>query len=780
MAKSKELGSKLRRRETELKAAADIAAEASRTKAKLEADALHAAAQQSDARRFKKDFTRCQQALTEQVEKHHTLVEELETLKRELAHAHRVQDGVHWDPGDAARSARKDEQIEELSNERATLMDEKRKLELSLSRSALDLTHYRERERTLAKLNARDKGLKASLEHERLLGRDEGRKEAMLRMQQARADLAKSEAARVKALKAVERGRLETENARTEAERVARAYPQAASMDAAASAARADASRAEAAAQAAEAQNEALRAKHEELEAAWMREAAKAGAEAARAEAARQAASKAETARAALATALAAAEEVAARANGTRIASPTAATPVMGQSTQGQATTPGSDSSAELYARVREAESRVEFLEGLLICKCEHGRLSTWIAPPATASTTPCKVCFEFHGPRALGGSKLWMGFVSPDGRASSFYQLISERQDINSFVGAGILLIRAPGTADVQNSQCWSAAQTLSADHVICSFQPLTPICHTVKVLLRDDGSVEVKAGPRDTSEGSWQLARKLPARVQQAHGADSQAIQEFAPVRAPPLQRAKENDLAAEAMARLRGRLQNLPTSMDKLRWWKELNWAARKLNDGDCIDVSTLARKGAFDNVDSFRLDRNRIGSAGVVALTNACACGCFVKVERLDLSDNQISEEGAAAFAKACADGALARLHTLHLYGNPIGDVGMASIAKALELGAPGGPLLSSVLVLGLHLCGIGDEGVGAFADAIKKGGVLAACRELYLHGNRIDTGGMRALEQAILKWGALRSCRKLTVYANPASGTQVLNALQSQS
>ena len=188
--------------------------------------------------------------------------------------------------------------------------------------------------------------------------------------------------------------------------------------------------------------------------------------------------------------------------------------------------------------------------------------------------------------------------------------------------------------------------------------------------------------------------------------------------------------------------------------------------------------LVRNGAFDNITSLKLDRNRIGNPGVASLCKVCAHGGWAKLELLDLSDNHISEDGLTALAHACAEGSFARLKTLHAGGNAVGDGGMLALSKTISLGGPSGPLMHRLLVLGLQSCKIADAGVQAFADAVRRGPHLASCEQLYMQYNAIDAAGMDAFEEAIVM-GALVSCRKLALYGNPASDAKVIGAFRAR-
>ena len=105
--------------------------------------------------------------------------------------------------------------------------------------------------------------------------------------------------------------------------------------------------------------------------------------------------------------------------------------------------------------------------------------------------------------------------------------------------------------------------------------------------------------------------------------------------------------------------------------------------------------------------------------------------------------------------------------LYLNGNQIGDTSMISLAEALGKGA-----LASLETLSLQLNRIGNDGLTAFAKAIKPtsdnaSGALPQLKKLQLYTNQIGDVGMQALAGAVSK-GALPKCTYIDLIGNPAS------------
>ena len=431
-----------------------------------------------------------------------------------------------------------------------------------------------------------------------------------------------------------------------------------------------------------------------------------------------------------------------------------------------------SEAVKDLKSTSSRLESRITYLEKVLTMYGAESDLSTSIALPTLPdSTTPCKVRFELHGVRSRGGTRLWMGFVKGDGTALSYYR-VGERQELNSFVGSGMLILRLSGSSGNPNDdQNKSNALVLPSDEIVCAFRPRKVGSHVVRVELADDGSVSVCTAIQELPDEQHKTGTYGWARIEKLRSlAPPKEVEEESPEAA----RAAKIDIK-DAIARLRIRCGRSLPSESKLVTWREVNWGGRHLDDTDCAAIATLTSNGVFEKLVALKLDRNRIADGGVAAISKASQGGGFARLELLDLSDNLVSAEGVEAFSTACSDGSFARLRTLHLYGNRIGDQAMFSLTKALALGGPVGFLMSDIMSLSLHNNQIGDQGVKALARSVHAG-ALASCRDLYLHMNRIGDEGMHALAET-LKQGAMASCRKLTSYSNPGNDTPVINVLK---
>ena len=418
-----------------------------------------------------------------------------------------------------------------------------------------------------------------------------------------------------------------------------------------------------------------------------------------------------------------------------------------------------------------QLQSRVAYLEKILIISGIENDMSTAVAIRSLPdSVDPCKIRFETKGPRSLDETKLWLGFVRDDGTAAGFYRL-GEWQEINSFIGAGILVLRLASWVRPDSER--KDACKIDTHEVIFSFRPRHKDPHMVTIRLDPDGSVLAKAGLQGTNEQGWRKAVKL---------APDPNIQRKLVAAYDVVNRRSDSPCfvgpdVSEAMSRLRLRIRDLP-SESAMASWKIIDWSSKSLQDLDLVALAALGAHSCLDNVEVLRLDRNRIGNAGLISLSQACAAGSFSKVELLDLSDNAIGAEGIEAFAKACTSGgAFVRIQTLHLFGQKLDDRAMGHLCKALSLGGSHGSLMSCLVVLGLHNNAIGDDGIVALAHVILRG-ALATCRELYLHGNAIGERGMEDLADS-LRQGALAMIQKLTLYNNLTSDSRVLAVLKKR-
>ena len=76
-----------------------------------------------------------------------------------------------------------------------------------------------------------------------------------------------------------------------------------------------------------------------------------------------------------------------------------------------------------------------------------------------------------------------------------------------------------------------------------------------------------------------------------------------------------------------------------------------------------------KGALGQLEKFFLSGKQIGTAGMIALSEAVRSGALVSLQELDLHENQIGDEGMQAFPTAISSGALPKLAGLFVFGNP---------------------------------------------------------------------------------------------------------------
>ena len=88
----------------------------------------------------------------------------------------------------------------------------------------------------------------------------------------------------------------------------------------------------------------------------------------------------------------------------------------------------------------------------------------------------------------------------------------------------------------------------------------------------------------------------------------------------------------------------------------------------------------------NLTKLYLNENKIGDAGMAALSTALGNGALPLLQGLWLTGNQIGDSGMQAFAAAIGSGVLPLLEWLSLSENEIGDTGMAAFATAIASGA----------------------------------------------------------------------------------------------
>ena len=199
------------------------------------------------------------------------------------------------------------------------------------------------------------------------------------------------------------------------------------------------------------------------------------------------------------------------------------------------------------------------------------------------------------------------------------------------------------------------------------------------------------------------------------------------------------------------------------------KTLELYDQKIGDAGMQALSAVIGNGAFPDLEELELSGNQIGYAGVSALANACASGALGKLVFLRLDRNQISDAGMTVLADAIRSGSMANLERLELVRNQISDAGMTALADAI-------PHMASLKNLSLGDNQIGDSGMTAFAGAIGASGAMGSLEYLFLNNNNIGDVGMIAFSAAI-RSGALRALDNLYLYPNPGDGGPAMRAFR---
>jgi hypothetical protein len=186
-----------------------------------------------------------------------------------------------------------------------------------------------------------------------------------------------------------------------------------------------------------------------------------------------------------------------------------------------------------------------------------------------------------------------------------------------------------------------------------------------------------------------------------------------------------------------------------------------AENAIGDEGAMALGAALAKGAMELLSQLWLHSNRIGDAGLRALTSAmapttapndgrpgAASGALAALTILGLADNRIGDAGVVALADACSLGALTELQSLSLGskagGNLFGDSGLAALVKVVtEEGA-----LRNVAVLGLVGNQIGDEGMRGLSRALHAGAFASLKRHLYLEGNPATEDARREALEAL--------------------------------
>ena len=190
--------------------------------------------------------------------------------------------------------------------------------------------------------------------------------------------------------------------------------------------------------------------------------------------------------------------------------------------------------------------------------------------------------------------------------------------------------------------------------------------------------------------------------------------------------------------------------------------LNWQNGGLTAADAPALTNVLKSKAMERVGDLFLYNNNLGDEGAAAITAAVAGGGLPRLNLLSLNSNGIGDAGVQALASAFAGGACRELDWLGLGNNAMGDAGIAALAAALDKGAL--PALKALILLNNQ---IGAEGIKALMAAACSG--LAKLEYLTIESTNIGEEGIGALADALDK-GDLPSLTSLNVnvehYNNP--------------
>ena len=233
----------------------------------------------------------------------------------------------------------------------------------------------------------------------------------------------------------------------------------------------------------------------------------------------------------------------------------------------------------------------------------------------------------------------------------------------------------------------------------------------------------------------------------------------------------------------------------------------------NTGDLVDKAyNLLRMCAY-----YKLTRRQNMTATQLAIPSfnldgydfkavcfALCSGVLRNLTKIDGSSRHLNDEATVTLSSTIATGTLTELVDLRLNCNDIGDNGMIAFADAIKPSEAQGKLanldhldisynrigdkgmgafsfalgsgaLASLTHLVLDSNQIGDAGITAFAGAIRSG-ALASLEALYLDSNQIGDGGMKAFSGA-LSYGALPELKQVVVQSGHEYHTQLVAACE---
>ena len=202
----------------------------------------------------------------------------------------------------------------------------------------------------------------------------------------------------------------------------------------------------------------------------------------------------------------------------------------------------------------------------------------------------------------------------------------------------------------------------------------------------------------------------------------------------------------------------------SLEELRSRSLMRLDSLQLGDQGIKTIAAAAEAGSLPNLQELHCSDNGV-SSGLTSLAISSASLC--RLRELWLDGNKIGAETLTAFCDQLTKDSFPLLEDIYLSNNCFGCRGLASLSSAFRRAL----LPRSLLQLDLAGCGIGDEGLAAFASAlagcarsVPSDGPLAELEHLGLSRNVIGGTGLMSLAAAVAR-GALPALEQLELGSN---------------
>lgn len=198
----------------------------------------------------------------------------------------------------------------------------------------------------------------------------------------------------------------------------------------------------------------------------------------------------------------------------------------------------------------------------------------------------------------------------------------------------------------------------------------------------------------------------------------------------------------------------------SLEELRSRCLLRLDSLQLGDEGMQTIAAAARAGSLPNLQELHCSYNDVSSGLACFAPNVS----LRRLRELWLDNNKLTADNLITFCDQLTTDSLPTIQDFYLSNNLFGCKGLAALSSAFRRAV----LPRSLLQLDLACCGIGDDGLAAFASAVA-GSALPELEHLGLSRNLIGCTGLTSLTAAVAR-GALTALEQLELGSNRITNT----------